>query len=376
MFLEIHMIQSFSPSNLNRDDTNNPKDCQFGGVRRARISSQCIKRAMRTCPVFAQTTRVPIGIRTRWLMRALRKRLVRAGKAEEEIKAILPPFVSQYASKLHRDGKRTAVLLYMSEAELESIVETLHGHWLALVDEATRVETVEVIAKRLAKAHSGVTTAPDIALFGRMLAEKPELNLEAACQVAHALSTHRVVMEMDFFTAVDDLQTSAEPGAGMMGVIGYDSACFYRYARIHWNQLVQNLGGHLDLSLRTVEGFLRAAIVAVPTGKQNSFAAHNPPSLALAVVREDGMGWSLANAFERPVRPDRMGGLVAPSVAALDAYWERVSRAYGTQTLRHVSTLVVDDDLPLKALAETQVANLDSWARGVTSSLAGGEAEA
>jgi len=182
-------------------------------------------------------------------------------------------------------------------------------------------------------------------------------------------------MEMDFFTAVDDLQDAEEPGAGMLGFTPYDSACFYRYARIDWRQLLQNLGGDLDLSLRTVEGFLRAAIMAVPTGKQNSFAAHNPPSLALVVVRDDGMGWSLADAFEQPVFPQRGGGLVAPSVAALDAYWECLCRIYGTRTLKHVATLAVDSDLPLNVLAGTQAATLESWVSEVIKALSGEEAQ-
>lgn len=239
MFLELHIIQSFAPSNLNRDDTNNPKECEFGGVRRARISSQCIKRAMRTHPVFEQTTRVPIGTRTRWLMRPLRERLLKAGHSVEEVRAILPRLVTEYASKLHEDVGRSAVVLYISESEMASIVDALQAEWPALLDETTHDETMSAVVKELTKAHKEVTSAPDIALFGRMLAENPTLNLDAACQVAHALSAHWVTMEMDFFTTVDDLQDAEEPGAGMLGFTLYGSACFYRYARIDWRQLLQ-----------------------------------------------------------------------------------------------------------------------------------------
>jgi len=365
MFVELHMIQNFAPANLNRDDTNNPKDCEFGGVRRARISSQCIKRAIRTSPVFAQTTRVEIGTRTKWLIRLLRERLVEAGKSQEEANAVLPAFVAKYASKLDKGSERTAVLLYLSEAEISALVQALLDNWETLSDE----KTVDQLVKTLVKAHKGQTSAPDIALFGRMLAEKPELSLEAACQVAHAVSTHAVTMEMDFFTAVDDLQTEEEAGAGMMGFTGFDSACFYRYARIDWNQLVQNLNGDADLARRTVEGFLRAAVAAVPSGKQTSFAANNPPSVVLAVVRQDGMGWSLANAFERPVRPRRDAGLVAPSVEALDTYWGRLCQVYGTSTLTRTVALALDPDLALEALKEAQVENLEAWVSGVTAAL-------
>ena len=363
MFVELHMIQNFSPANLNRDDTNNPKDCEFGGVRRARISSQCIKRAIRTSPVFAETTGVDVGKRTKWLVDLLRKRLVAAGKENEEATAVLTDFVPKFASKLEKDGEKTAVLLYLSQSEVDSIVQTLLDNWESLPQDADKV------AKMLVKEHKGQTSAPDIALFGRMLAEKPELGLDAACQVAHAISTHRVTMEMDFYTAVDDLNPEDTAGAGMMGFTGFDSACFYRYARIDWGQLIQNLNGDADLARRSVEGFLRAAVAAVPSGKQTSFAANNPPSLLLAVVRQDGMGWSLANAFERPVRPRGDDGLVAPSVQALDAYWGRLCQVYGTDTLVRTAALALDTDLPVESLKDAQVENLAAWVKAVTEAL-------
>ncbi len=373
MFVELHLIQNFSPSNLNRDDTNNPKDCEFGGIRRARISSQCIKRAIRTSPVFAETTGVDVGTRTRWITRVLRRRLLEASKPESEVDVVLPAFLQEYAGKLDKEGVRTAVLLYLSEQELDRLVRTLLDNWLDLLGEEGREATIKRLAKVLVKGSTGATSAPDIALFGRMLAVRPELNLEAACQVAHAISTHRVTMDMDFFTAVDDLQESEETGAGMMGFVGFDSACFYRYARIDWAQLVQTLAGDEGLALHSVEGFLRASLAAVPSGKQNSFAAHNPPSLSFAVVRRDGMGWSLANAFERPVRPEREGGLVVPSVAALDQYWGRLCDVYGTDTLVATAALALEPDLPMERLRDTRVPNVGRWVSAVTTALSGGE---
>jgi CRISPR system Cascade subunit CasC len=357
MFVELHMIQNFAPSNLNRDDTNNPKDCEFGGVRRARISSQCIKRAIRRSPVFAETTEVGIGTRTKRLVKRLRKRLMEAGKSEEEANEVLTDFVPLYASKLdNRDDevKKTAVLLYVGDEEMDHVADTLLEEW----DQLAEKKALKTVARRLVREHKGHTSAPDIALFGRMLAEKPALNLDAACQVAHAISTHPVTMEMDFYTAVDDLATDEETGAGMMGFTGFD-----------WNQLVENLNDDPDLARRTVEGFLRAAVAAVPTGKQNAFAAHNPPDFLLAVVRDDGMGWSLTNAFEKPVRAGRGSGLVGPSVEALDRYWGRLSQAYGTDTLAAVAALPLDPDLSLTHLADDQVDSQEAWIAAVTGAL-------
>lgn len=367
MFVELHVIQSFAPANLNRDDTNNPKDCEFGGVRRARISSQCIKRAIRLSPVFAETTGVEVGARTKWLIeRCLRPPLVAAGKAEEQVTEILTAFVPEFASKLDAksgENHKTAVLLYLSQAEVDSIAQALLNNWESLPGDAKK------LARALVKEHKGQTSAPDIALFGRMLAEQPELGLDAACQVAHAISTHRVTMEMDFYTAVDDLKTDDTAGAGMMGFTAFDSACFYRYARVDWGQLVKNLNDDADLARRTVEGFLRALVAAVPSGKQNAFAANNPPSFLLAVVRQDGMGWSLVNAFERPVRPHRDSGLITPSVAALDTYWSRLCQVYGTGTLVRTAALALDSDLTLERLADAQVEDLEAWIEAVTGAL-------
>jgi CRISPR system Cascade subunit CasC len=375
MFVEVHAIQNFAPANLNRDDTGNPKDCEFGGYRRARISSQCLKRAIRLSPVFAETTGVEVGARTKWLIeRCLRPPLAAAGKSEDRVTEVLTAFVPAFVSKLDTksgEDRKTAVLLYLSQAEVDNIVQALLDNWKDLPGDAKK------LSRALVKEHKGQTSAPDIALFGRMLAEQPELGLDAACQVAHAISTHRVTMEMDFYTAVDDLKTDDTAGAGMMGFTGFDSACFYRYARIDWGQLVTNLSldeknpteEEIALARRTVEGFLRALVASVPSGKQNAFAANNPPDFLLAMVRRDGMGWSLANAFEKPVYPRGDSGLVAPSVAALDTYWGRLCQVYGTGSLTRTAALALDPGLPLENLAGDLVETLDTWVEAVTDAL-------
>jgi CRISPR system Cascade subunit CasC len=217
---------------------------------------------------------------------------------------------------------------------------------------------LDTLAKELFKELKDRTSAPDIALFGRMLAEKPELNIDAACQVAHAISTHRVSMDMDFFTAVDDLTRDDEAGAGMMGITAFNSACFYRYARIDWDLLVKNLGGDKDLARKTIEGFLRAAALAIPTGKQNSFAAQNPPDFMLGVVRKDGQSWSLANAFETPVKPNKSeGGLLPASIEKLNEYWGKLSKVYGGDGITS-ATLSMDGN-----------ENMDGWLKKLLGAL-------
>ncbi len=183
--------------------------------------------------------------------------------------------------------------------------------------------------------------AADLALFGRMLADLPEKNVDAAAQVAHALSTNRVSPEFDYFTAVDDLNPKEETGAGMIGTVEFNSACFYRYSNVDLGQLISNLKGDADLARRTLEAFIRATVMAVPSGKQNSMAAHNPPSFVMAVLRQAGM-WSLANAFLDPVRPAGDGDLMCKSIQRLDRHWGELTRMYGTRGIVGASFAVLD----------------------------------
>ena len=350
MFIELHILQNFAPSNLNRDDTGNPKDTEFGGVRRARVSSQAIKRAMREHPVFAKTTEVETGVRTRWLAREIAEKLEKAGKSKEDSEKLAIAFIQQLLGDMDKKAPtRSNVLAYVDEDEIRNAVNAL----------AKEGETaIPDLIKKTVKSMAEFTSAPDVALFGRMLARKPStVKLDAACQVAHAISTHRVNMELDYFTAVDDLQKDDETGASMIGVTAFNSACFYRYARIDWGLLVKNLNGDKDLACKTVEGFLRAAALAIPSGKQNAFGAQNPPDFMLGVVRKDGQSWSLANAFETPVRPNSDGGLMATSIKRLNEYWAKLSKVYGSDGIT-TAVLSLDGDN-----------NMDGWVGKLLGSL-------
>lgn len=375
MFIELHMIQNFAPSNLNRDDTNNPKDCEFGGHRRGRISSQSLKRAIRYEPVFEKLTGMEPSDRTRWMARSIRDRLVKKGKVEKEATAVATAFVSDYAGQMDKKKpEKTSVLLYLSESEFQLITHTLINNWDNALETATKGKTLADLVKQIVDATKQYPSAPDIAMFGRMLAGKTELNVDAACQVAHAISTHRINMEMDFFTAVDDLPQPDEDegaGAGMMGFTSFNSACFYRYARIDWNQLVKNLNGNIPLARRTVEGFLRAAIDAIPTGKQNNFAAQNPTNLAMVVVRKDGKCWNLVNAFEKPVRTGQNNGLIDPSIRALDHYWDELNRSRDDAEIQLVAVYADTGERKsaLQALVSAYQPTLSGWINQVNQAL-------
>lgn len=336
MLLELHLLQNFAPSNLNRDDTGSPKDCEFGGHRRARISSQCQKRAIRE--EFRRASLLPaehLGVRTKRLAEEVATRLAAQGRDAEMARRVAESAVTSLGLGLV-EGE-TQYLIFLGDDELAAFSAICNQHWDALSagatgEKATKKDAKAAATKELTALLSGALDgrrAADLALFGRMLADLPGLNRDAACQVAHALSTNAVSLEFDFFTAVDDLKPRAEDtGAGMLGTVEFNSSCYYRYANIDLRQLRENLGGDEALARATVCAFLQAAVRAVPSGKQNSFAARNPPSLVMGVVRDDG-AWSLANAFVKPIRPRGEADLVAASIGALDSYWGRLASMYG-----------------------------------------------
>ncbi len=333
LFLEFHLIQNFAPSNLNRDDTGAPKDALFGGQRRARVSSQCFKRAVRLAAseheLLPQANR---GIRTKKLRALLLERLV--GRNAEEAGAKIEVALAAAGLKLKDDGK-TEYLLFLGEGEVAAFAALIEQHWDELPiggDKKTKKDAkaslpAEIVKKARALLDGG--KAVDVALFGRMLADLPAVNQNAACQVAHAISTHRVEREFDYFTAVDDKGDADETGAGMIGQVEFNSATLYRYAVLDLRKLLDNLQGDVELALSAVEALTRALALAIPSGKQNSFAAHNPPEFAGLCLRH-ATPLSLANAFEKPVAPRADQALTEQSVERLAAYESKLAVVYGS----------------------------------------------
>lgn len=177
-------------------------------------------------------------------------------------------------------------------------------------------------------------------------------NIDAACQVAHAISTNKVNIEFDYFTATDDLQPAEQTGAGMLGSLEFDSACYYRYANIDLEQLKKNLKGDALLTNQAWKAFVTAAVNAIPSGKQTTFSAQNPPDFILAVLRECG-AWSLANAFIKPISPDRENNLIQQSALSLISYWNKLSRAYGKENIK-ISAVLSLIDVPVNGLQTVQ----------------------
>lgn len=353
MLVEIHILQNHSPSNLNRDDTGSPKECVFGGVKRARISSQCLKRSIRRSSVFQDEMEGFLATRTRRLPELVRDNLLAAG-VSEELADVAARKASGFGTK---DGKErekfeTAQTMFLTEADIQAVTAVLKD---AALEAGTPAKFEKVAAKDLQAAAQLKGYRPvsvDVALFGRMTTSEAFRDVEASAQVAHALSTHKVDHEFDYFTAVDDLQGSTEEeedaGADMIGDIEFNSACYYKYASIDVDGLVANLTGEkvlrressaeekrlaADTAARAVGAFLRAAIMTTPTGKQNSFAAHQLPAAVLVEVRHSRTPVSYANAFVKPVWSGRGDGadLVTRSLAELKGHVEALTSGFNLE---------------------------------------------
>jgi len=310
MLIEIHVIQNHSPANLNRDDLGAPKTCYFGGVLRSRISSQCIKRSIRTSEAFKALCG---GIRTRQLAKLIAEQVT--GKADVKKRAAK---ILKECGINPKDENKSDMLVYTTKEAIAQMAALLQND-AGKSDEKLAQEFGKLISERVA--------VPDMALSGRMLETGvlEDTTVDAALQVAHAISTHEARPEVDYYVAADDIPGD-DAGAGFVDEAMFASACFYKYFSIDWNQLVKNLKGNEKLAAHTVGAFLRGAAMTNPTGKQNSFAAHNPPDGMLIEIKNTPI--SYANAFAKPVAQGERD-IISQSVAQLGQYVHDLDIGYG-----------------------------------------------
>jgi CRISPR system Cascade subunit CasC len=331
--LELHILQSFPVSCLNRDDVGAPKSAIFGGASRARVSSQCWKRAIREEAQHIDGSLFAAN-RTRYIVAQLKDALKNEGCEEEKL--------AQYALLLADaigkadDKKEGAVktLLFFSPNEFEAISKAfLATEGLADLDDKKMKDAAEKSRKSV-KANDKVKDAADVSIFGRMVADDHSLMVEGAGMFAHALSTHKVSTEIDFFTAVDDVAPEDSEGAGHIGTLEFNSACYYRYIALNLDLLKDSdhLGHFSDEEFKKViDAFIRATILSVPGARKNSMMSFNPPEYVLGTIRE-GQPVSLANAFENPVTSAGKG-FVAPSIQALEEKFQWMEKTYGFSSI-------------------------------------------
>jgi CRISPR system Cascade subunit CasC len=338
--IELHTLQSFPVSCLNRDELGAPKTAFFGGTTRARISSQCLKRAIREkakelAPALFQ------GNRSRLIITPLVEQLKKNGLAET-LAVQLAKQVGDYLATLDEAAAKKGelkvkTLMFLSPAEVAALGKEL----AETVTKDPKAKTEKVISKAYKSA--ALKDAADIAIFGRMVASDHSLTLEGAGMFSHALSTHKADNDLDFFSAVDDLQSQDEAGAGMTGTLEFTSATYYRYAALNLGLLKQHLVALSGEDLRkVVDAFLRAAILAVPGARKNSMNAHTLPAYVLGIVKEKGQPIQLINAFEKPVVSKN--GIADASIASLKEHHAQLKKTWNIQTAVELAIPDVDLD--------------------------------
>jgi CRISPR system Cascade subunit CasC len=292
-FIQIHLLTSYPAANLNRDDTGRPKTLIFGGAERLRVSSQSLKRAFRTSEVFGEKLPGALGKRSQDFMRGLITALEARGLDAETATARAEAVIEHdKLGKLKKGKAQTEQLVHLGPDELATIE--------ALAD---RLATSGTLDEKAMVVLKDKPRAADIAMFGRMLADNSGFNVEAAVQVAHAFTTHRVTVEDDYYTAVDDLKNEdrdQDRGAGFIGVQEYGAGLFYLYVCVNADLLAANLSGDGALCADTVEALIRAATTVSPTGKQNAFASRAKAAYTLVEIGEETPR-TLASAFQHAV---------------------------------------------------------------------------
>lgn len=364
-YVDVHVLQTVPPSNLNRDDSGSPKQATYGGVRRTRVSSQAWKRATRIA--FAELLPAgKIGVRTQRISAVLAARLqdrlgLDDGPALRLSTHLLRDLgITPAKPKKAKAGTpddavpaaaETSYLLFFGRGQIDAIVDLVAdsaADLVALDDKGLEAAVGDLpVREQLRTGHP-----IDVALFGRMVADLSMLNVDAATQVAHALSTHGTEIEFDYFTAVDEEKdrVSEDAGAAMIGAVEFTSATLYRYATVGVHQLQENLGGDSGATIAALEAFLKAFVFSMPTGHQNTFAHRTLPHLVSVAVRGD-QPVNLVSAFEKPVRGD---GIAHRSMQALAAELDRAATAWGITPLlvasQYDSAPFADDAATIAAL--------------------------
>ncbi len=352
IFVDVHALQTVPPSNLNRDDTGAPKSALYGGARRARVSSQAWKRATRE--YFAEHRLLDpseLGVRTRKVAELLAERTTAREPSIEESAALqlaaeviqgitgkkleAPKRKAKVADDAPEPAPESKYLMFLSARQLDRLAEfAVEG--AADMAAFLKDKKNKARVKELADTQHSV----DIALFGRMVADASDINVDASVQVAHALSVHPVENESDYFTAVDDRNKDEESGAGMISTVDFNSATLYRYASLNVHQLADNLGQGArenepatEPVRRAVQAFIQAFVSSMPTGKINTFGNHTLPDAVLVTVRTT-RPISYVAAFEDPVLAQTGTGHLREACERLARYIPDIERAYGNDDTR------------------------------------------
>ena len=415
MFVQIHMLQSMPPGNLNRDDTGQPKKCVFGGVTRGRISSQCLKRNIRLSPQFKDAFGDALANRTQYLPQMVADALKGEdrGVPDDELDELMLALAGRFKkgdcgrdseegqeddkergksgrSTSRADGAgKTPQLVFFPQpfscriaelvADLRKRSQEAYRLFIGRTakpkpskDEEKRLKAeIDEFLKEVSKASRTLTV--DIGLFGRMTTSDLVLNVEAACQVAHAISTHETLIESDWFSAMDDRKheyasTQTErAGAAFIGSgeteTFFNSAVYYKYLNVDLDALEKHLPSLSNEDVANVPGVLvSAAALANPTGKQASFANQSVPEMILVEVSKVKRPVSYANAFLQPVEARN---LMTGSTQALHEYVDSVAAAFAPNDVQRILLAVGHAASPTLESDHRRVATLNELVKGI-----------
>lgn len=337
LFVDMHAIQIVPPSNLNRDDTGSPKTAQYGGVKRARVSSQSWKRAMREYfNVEGEISNV--GVRTLEIVKYVAEKIIELDDsiAMEEAMAKAKDVIEKSQIKLS-DNKAKA-LFFLGDTQAKGLAQAaING---------------ELDKKKIEEILNG-NKPIDIALFGRMVADNPVLNEDASSQVAHAISTHGVQTEFDFYTAVDDLAPEDNAGAGMLGTIEFNSSTLYRYANVAIHEFANQIEDK-EAVINAIKLYIKAFVNSMPTGKINTFANQTLPQFVMVTLRKD-RPINLISAFEEPVRSSN--GYTKASIEKLIKESKKIEKFVEEPALQ---LFIAFDDVEGLGLSAREEENLDA----------------
>lgn len=338
--IELHILQSFPVTCLNRDDVGSPKSATFGGVNRARLSSQCLKRATRLAARELAPSETFAGIRSRFLGEPFTQAFVAAGLSADEAAGKAKAVCETFSKIDGKDPNQVTTAVYLSPSEIEQIAKAVVGG-----------DDPKKAAKKVQRLD-----AADIALFGRMVANDATLNVEGAAMFSHALSTHKAANEIDFFSAVDDRKADAEDaGAGMIGTLEFNSATYYRYAAVNLDLLADK--DHLgpltaDQRREVLRAFLTATLTAVPSAMRNSMNGSTLPEVVLGVRKSQGHPLQLVNAFEDPAKANG-SGLLSASKSKMETHLDRLKKVWG---IEHDVEAWLDETTPLPSFLDQLLA--------------------
>lgn len=337
LFVDMHAIQIVPPSNLNRDDTGSPKTAQYGGVKRARVSSQSWKRAMREYfNVEGEISNV--GVRTLEIVKYVAEKIIELDDSISMEVAMAKAKDVIEKSQIKLSDAKAKALFFLGDTQAKGLAKA------AINDESDKKKIEEIL---------NGNKPIDIALFGRMVADNPVLNEDASSQVAHSISTHGVQTEFDFYTAVDDLAPEDNAGAGMLGTIEFNSSTLYRYANVAIHEFANQIEDK-EAVINAIKLYIKAFVNSMPTGKINTFANQTLPQFVMVTLRKD-RPINLISAFEEPVRSSN--GYTKASIEKLIKESKKIEKFVEEPALQ---LFIAFDDVEGLGLSAREEENLDA----------------